>query len=131
MRTSRLVKDENDYIEFFVGIRWPRGPRCLECDSKDVTLLKTRAIFQCNYCRKQFAVFKKTRFDGMRFSPSQLFQAAAGYYSNAGQMTVRELKRSLGTPSYSSAYRLLQNFKQLHINLAAASFNEFIQKLLL
>lgn len=135
MRTSRLDKneDEKDTVDFFVGIRWPRGPRCLYCESRNVKLMPRRAIFHCTDCRKQFAVLKETRFDGMRLLPSQLFKVLTLYYTKGGELTVREIQHILGstkkTAAYSSAYRLSRKLKNIKMDWNnEPKFNDFVWK---
>jgi len=36
--------------------RWPRGPTCPRCACRKVSFLKTRMIWTCLGCRKQFSV---------------------------------------------------------------------------
>lgn len=135
MRASR-VKAEADYVEYFVMIRWPRGPQCLLCESRNIRLIKTRAIFQCADCRKQFSVFKGTQFGSMRLLPSQLFAVLARYYQTAGAMTVREtqghLETKIKSSAYSSAHRLSKKLKAAQTNWETThNFDQFVIEVLL
>ncbi len=137
MRTSRLDKDglEKGFIDFFVGIRWPRGPRCFYCESRYIKLMGNRAIFHCSDCRKQFAVLKGTQFEGTRLLPSQLFTALSRYYQTTGNLTVREIQSQLETKTkagaYASAHRLSQKLRSVQIDWGALpSFNHFVARAL-
>lgn len=137
MRTSRLDKGglEKDIIDIFVGIRWPRGPRCFYCESRHVKLMNNRAIFHCSGCRKQFAVFKGTQFEGTRLLPSQLYTALSWFYQNAGTLTVREIQSQLETKrkagAYASAHRLSQKLRSIPMNWETPPrLNDFIRRAL-
>ena len=35
--------------------RWPKGPACVHCGAQSPMFLKTRKIWKCSKCRKQFS----------------------------------------------------------------------------
>jgi len=43
-------------LAFMVGMRWPDGVTCPRCDCERVSFLKSRRIWKCMGCRKQFSV---------------------------------------------------------------------------
>jgi transposase-like protein len=45
-------------VEFVAAMRWPDGPICPHCGSKEHSFLTTRRIWKCKNkdCRKQFSV---------------------------------------------------------------------------
>ena len=43
--------------------RWPDGPVCPRCQSRDLSFLKTRLLWTCLDCRKQFSVKVGTIFE--------------------------------------------------------------------
>ena len=59
---------------FVAGLRWPDGVRCPHCDSVDMPYVKSRRIWQCKNCRKQFTVKVGTIFED---SPIPLVEVAA------------------------------------------------------
>ena len=44
-------------------MKWPRGPECPKCQSKNIAFLGTRRIFKCRECKKQFSVKVGTIFE--------------------------------------------------------------------
>lgn len=63
------------------GIRWPNGPECVQCGSKDVTLVKAKAsgkhperkgLYSCRNCRRQFTVTVGTIFQGTHLPLNKL-----------------------------------------------------------
>ena len=58
-------------------IRWPHGPLCPHCGSKQTRDLLGRIEHQCNSCRRQFSVFTDTPLHGSHLTPDQWLWAVA------------------------------------------------------
>ena len=50
-------------LAFMVEMRWPAGVRCPHCDAEKPSFLKSRSIWKCRDCRKQFSVKVGTVFE--------------------------------------------------------------------
>jgi transposase-like protein len=48
--------DKDVSVRFMAQIRWPEGVRCPHCDSDKASFVKTRRIWNCLACKKQFSV---------------------------------------------------------------------------
>jgi transposase-like protein len=59
----RYFSDMDVCIEFIASLRWMEGTVCPHCESKNVGFLKTRRIWKCRTCRKQFSVKTGTIFE--------------------------------------------------------------------
>ena len=59
----RYFSDTTVCIEFIASLRWLDGVTCPHCASKNVGFLKTRMIWKCRGCRKQFSVKTGTIFE--------------------------------------------------------------------
>lgn len=59
----RYFSDVDVCIEFVASLRWMDGTICPHCESKNVGFLKTRRIWKCRACRKQFSVKTGTIFE--------------------------------------------------------------------
>jgi transposase-like protein len=59
----RYFSDVDVCIEFVASLRWMEGVVCPHCESKNVGFLKTRRIWKCRGCRKQFSVKTGTIFE--------------------------------------------------------------------
>jgi transposase-like protein len=55
LQAVQYFSDPDVALTFFAGIRWPAGVACPRCDSTEVGFLKTRRIWKCRTCHKQFS----------------------------------------------------------------------------
>ena len=55
--------DKDRALAFMVDMRWPTGVRCPHCDAEQPSFLKSRSIWKCRDCRKQFSVKVGTVFE--------------------------------------------------------------------
>jgi transposase-like protein len=49
--------------EFVAKLRWPGGPVCPECGGKTYSYLRTRRLWKCKACKRQFSVKVGTIFE--------------------------------------------------------------------
>jgi len=64
MEAIRHFSDPDVSLEFVRDLRWPDGVTCPHCNNGDgASFLKTRRIWKCKACRKQFSVRKGTIFE--------------------------------------------------------------------
>lgn len=59
----RYFADPDVALTFLAGLRWPDGVDCPHCGGADPLFLKTRRIWKCRACRKQFSVKVGTVFE--------------------------------------------------------------------
>jgi transposase-like protein len=60
----RYFSDVDVCIEFVASLRWIEGKaECPHCGAKNAGFLKTRRIWKCRECRKQFSVKTGTIFE--------------------------------------------------------------------
>jgi transposase-like protein len=50
--------------EFVAALRWPDGPGCPNCGGTDHSYLKTRRLWKCKACKRQFSVKVGTILEG-------------------------------------------------------------------
>ena len=55
--------DPDNCLRLMVEIRWSNGVACPACGDMAVRFLKTRHIFKCKGCKKQFSVKVGTIFE--------------------------------------------------------------------
>ncbi len=55
--------DKDVSLDFLAKLRWPDGVTCPHCAAADPLFLKTRRIWKCRACRKQFSVKVGTIFE--------------------------------------------------------------------
>ncbi len=65
LEVIRYFSDVDVCIEFIASLRWMDGKaQCPHCEAKNAGFLKSRRIWKCRQCRKQFSV--KTGTDTQR-----------------------------------------------------------------
>ncbi|HEY4932553.1 MAG TPA: IS1595 family transposase [Terriglobales bacterium] len=52
----RYFSDPDVCVEFLASLRWPAGVQCPACEQKRATFLKTRRVWKCKECGRQFSV---------------------------------------------------------------------------
>ena len=65
----QFFSDLDVAMEFVATLRWPGGPVCPRCGGKNFSYLRTRRLWKCKACKKQFSVKVGTIFEG---SPIEL-----------------------------------------------------------
>jgi transposase-like protein len=50
-------------LDFVVALRWPHGPTCPRCQSPEHRFIKTRSLWECKLCKKQYSVKVGTIFE--------------------------------------------------------------------
>ncbi len=55
--------DQDNALRFLAELRWPQGVKCPHCGADDPGFLKTRRIWKCRSCRKQFSIKIGTIFE--------------------------------------------------------------------
>ncbi|HSY03767.1 MAG TPA: IS1595 family transposase [Acidobacteriaceae bacterium] len=63
LEASRYFDNPDVCVEFVAAMRWPEGPVCPHCGGKEHSFLKTRRIWKCKACRKQFSVKTASIFE--------------------------------------------------------------------
>jgi transposase-like protein len=63
MDAIRYFSDPMVCLETVRDAKWPNGPICPRCDGKKVSFIKTRMLWTCLGCRKQFSVKVGTIFE--------------------------------------------------------------------
>lgn len=97
---------------YMMKMRWPDGPVCPHCGSKENTFTKTRRIWKCKGCKKQFSIRKGTI---MEDSPLGLDKWLVGMWlvMNAKNgISSYEVSRALGV-CQKTAWFLLHRIRHL------------------
>jgi transposase-like protein len=59
----RYFADPDICVRFVAAVRWPDKPECPNCQGKEHFYLKTRRVWKCKACSKQFSVKVGTIFE--------------------------------------------------------------------
>lgn len=93
-----------DYLE---SIRWPNGPVCPHCGESERRPYKlphkTRRLWKCAACRKQYTVTVGTIFEGSHVGLNKWLLAFHLLCSSKKGMSAHQLHRSLGV-TYKTAW---------------------------
>ncbi len=112
---ARLTEDEARAI--LENIRWPSGPVCPHCESRDVTRITAKSqtirdgLLQCNACRQQFTVTVGTVMHRSHITLRQWVQAFHSMCSHKKGVSALQLQRNLGLHSYKSAWHLAHRIR--------------------
>lgn len=100
-------QDPRKAAEYLELIRWPNGPVCPHCgeaERKPYALKsKTRTLWKCAACRKQFTVTVGTIFEGSHIPLNKWLLAFYLLCSSKKGMSAHQLHRMLGV-TYKSAW---------------------------
>src|SRR3989442_4594025 len=59
----RYFADPDTSLTFLASLRWPKGATCPACEAGNPGFLKTRRIWKCRECGRQFSVKLGTIFE--------------------------------------------------------------------
>src|SRR5437870_1174502 len=93
--------------EFLSEMRWTRGIHCLRCNSKNVgELVKSRRIWNCKSCKKQFSVKVGTIFEDSPLGLEKWLPATWLIVNAKNGISSCELARSLGVTQKTAWFML-------------------------
>ena len=109
---AKHFNDEDTAREFLEAKRWPNGPVCPRCDSKETYRLTgkveskrsvRKGVLKCKTCRRQFTVTVGTIFEGSHIPLNKWLLAIHLLCSSKKGMSAHQLHRMLGI-TYKSAW---------------------------
>jgi transposase-like protein len=109
--------NETQAREYLESLRWPEGPQCPHCGSKNCTRMNGRAhragCIQCNEneCRKQFTVRVGSILESSKVSYAKWVLAFHLLCSSKKGFSALQLQRELGLGSYKSAWFMLHRIR--------------------
>lgn len=106
LEAIRYFEDLDVANEFVAALRWPDGPECPRCGGKDHSFLKSRRLWKCKACKRQFSVKRGTIFEDSPI-PLDKWLAAIWMIANAKNgISSHELARSIGLTQKSAWFVL-------------------------
>jgi len=109
---ARLSDDEAH--DLFCAVRWSENngePVCPHCGSKAVVKHKSRRIFTCKACSKQFSATVGTPFQSHKLPISKILYAIAVFTNGAKGYSACQLSRDLDC-QYKTAFVLLHKLRE-------------------
>jgi transposase-like protein len=105
---------------FVAGLRWPDGVTCPHCDSKDVSFVASRRIWQCRGCRKQFSVKVGSIFEDSPIPLSKWLPAMWLLVNCKNGVSSYEIARDIGVTQKSAWFMM----HRLRMAIQAQSFDK-------
>jgi len=98
--------DLNKALEEAADSRWPNGVLCTHCGAENPMFLKTRRIWKCSKCRKQFSFKAGTVFEDSPLGLDKWLPAVWLIANNRNGISSWELSRALGVTQKSAWFML-------------------------
>jgi transposase-like protein len=110
LEAIRYFSDPKTCVDAVAGVRWPKGPECPRCQGTKVSFLKTRLMWTCLGCRKQFSVKVGTIFEDSPIGLDKWLTAMWMLANCKNGISSYEVARGLGI-TQKSAWFLLQRVR--------------------
>lgn len=98
--------DKQNAIDFIIALRWADGITCPHCQSKDLYYVKTRFLWQCKGCKKQFTVKVGTIFEDSALGLDKWLCAIWMIANAKNGISSYEIARALGVTQKSGWFML-------------------------
>ena len=117
----RYFSDLDVCVAFVASLRWPDGAVCPTCEGTEHSYLKTRRIWKCKNCKRQFSVKVGTIFEDSPI-PLDKWLAAIWMIANSKNgISSHELGRAIGLTQKSSWFVL----HRVRLAMQTGSFQKF------
>jgi transposase-like protein len=102
LEAIRYFSDIDVCTEFVAGLRWPNGPVCPTCGGVEYSFLKTRRLWKCKACKRQYSVKVGTIFEDSALGLDKWLPAVWLVANSKNGISSHELARALGITQKSS-----------------------------
>jgi transposase-like protein len=102
----RYFADKDTSLTFLAALRWPNGVTCPACEAKDPGFLKTRRIWKCRDCGRQFSVKLGTVFEDSPIGLDKWLPALWMLANSKNGISSYELGRALGVTQKTGWFML-------------------------
>jgi transposase-like protein len=102
----RYFSDLNVATEYVANLRWPDGPVCPRCGGREYSFLKTRRLWKCKSCKKQYSVKVGTIFEDSPLGLDKWLPAIWLAANSKNGISSHELGRALGITQKSAWFML-------------------------
>ena len=109
-QAAQYFSDEHACIQFVAKMRWPDGVTCPQCQAMNVPYVKSRFIWQCKGCRKQFSVKAGTIFEHSPITLSKWMCAMWLLVNGENGISSYEVARSIGV-TQKTAWFMMQRIR--------------------
>lgn len=106
LEAIRYFSDLDVATDFVAKLRWPNGPVCPRCGGVEYSYLKTRRLWKCKECKKQYSVKLGTIFQDSPLGLDKWLPAVWLAANSKNGISSHELARSLGITQKSAWFML-------------------------
>jgi transposase-like protein len=106
LEAVRYFSDVDVATEFVAKLRWPQGPFCPSCGCVEHSYLKTRRLWKCKACKRQYSVKVGTVFEESRLGLDKWLPAVWLTANSKNGISSHELGRALGITQKSAWFML-------------------------
>ena len=111
VQLSEAFDTDAECRAYLEDLRWPEGVACPRCESKSISRIKARKVFDCDGCRYQFSVTAGTLFHDSHLPLPKWFLAIFLISESKKGMSALQLKRLLKV-SYQTAWYLCHRIRE-------------------
>lgn len=106
----RHFTDADNCLKFMIALRWPNGITCPACKSKEANFIKTRRLWICKACKKNFTVKVGTIMEDSPIGLDKWLTAIWMIANDKNGISSYEIHRGLGI-TQKSAWFLLHRIR--------------------
>lgn len=117
----RYFSDPDVCVAFVASLRWPDGAICPTCGGTEHSYLKTRRLWKCKNCKRQFSVKVGTIFEDSPIGLDKWLAAIWLIANSKNGISSHELGRSIGLTQKSSWFVL----HRVRLAMQTGSFQKF------
>ncbi|MEN3335673.1 MAG: hypothetical protein V7641_5038 [Blastocatellia bacterium] len=110
LEAIRYFSDADNCLSFMIKIRWADGPTCPRCESKQANFIKTRRLWICKDCKKNFTVKQGTIMEDSPIGLDKWLSAIWMIANDKNGISSYEIHRGLGI-TQKSAWFLLHRIR--------------------
>lgn len=92
----RYFSDPDVAMEFVARLRWPGGPVCPRCGGREHSYLRTRRLWKCRTCGRQFSVKVGTLFEGSPIGLDKWLAAIWMIANSKDEVSSYEIQQTIG-----------------------------------
>ncbi len=121
LEAVRYFSDLDVAVDFVAKMRWPNGPVCPRCACVEYSYLKTRRVWKCKACKKQYSVKAGTIFEDSPLGLNKWLPAVWLIANAKNGISSHELGRALGVTQKSTWFML----HRIRLAMQTGSFDKF------
>jgi transposase-like protein len=106
LEAIKYFADPDTCLRFVADLRWPEGITCPRCQAKEPCFIKTRRLWECKGCRKQFSVKVGTIFEDSAIKLDKWLCAIWLIVNAKNGVSSYEIHRSLGVTQKSAWFMM-------------------------